>query len=65
MVTRLLTMLLTGPDLHCAGPLALWRFWQNLLAKKGEDQKNSYHLSAGSLALCHRVNPVVVIALHS
>ena len=30
---RLLTMLLPGPDLHCAGPLALWRFSQHLPAK--------------------------------
>ena len=31
--SRLLTMLLPGPDLHCAGLLALWRFSQHLPAK--------------------------------
>ena len=28
----LLTMLLPWPDLHCAGPLGLWGFLQDLLA---------------------------------
>ena len=54
MVTalRLLVMLLSGPDLHCGGPLALWRFSQHLSAKCriGEDQKKSHHLSAELLA---------------
>ena len=31
----------------------------------GEDQKKSYHLSAGPLALCHMINPALFIALRS
>ena len=41
---------ITGPDSHCAGPLALWRILQDLSAKYREDQKKSYDLSAGPLA---------------
>ena len=43
-------LLLPGPDLHCAGPLSIWRFLQYHPVKYtvGEDQK-----SAGPLALCH------------
>ena len=37
----------TGPDLHSAGPLALSGFLQHLPAKFSEDQKKFYHLSAG------------------
>ena len=36
-------------------------FLQNV----GEDQKKSYHLCAEPLALCHVVNPILVIALRS
>ena len=36
---RLLTMLLPGPDLHCAGPRALWEFRNIFLPNTGEDQK--------------------------
>ena len=35
------------------------------LPNVGEDQKKSYHLSAGSLALSHIVNPALVVALRS
>ena len=31
----------------------------------GEDQKKSYHLSVGPLALCHMVSPALVIALRT
>ena len=37
---------ITGPDLHCAGPLALRGFLQHLL-NISEDQKKSFYLSAG------------------
>ena len=37
---RLLTMLLPGPDLHCAGPPALWKFRNIFLPNTGEDQKS-------------------------
>ena len=52
-------MLLSGPDLHCAGPLARWRFSQN----KCRPKIKSYHLSAMPLALRHMVNHALVIAL--
>ena len=32
-------MLLPGPDLHCAEPLALWDFCYNFLPNVSEDQK--------------------------
>ena len=47
------------PGLHCAGPLAGWRFSQN----KCRPKIKSYHLSAGPLVLCHMVNHALVIAL--
>ena len=54
---RLLTKLLTGPHLHCVGPLVLRRFLQNLLAKyRWRPEKKFYHLRVGPLALCHVVN---------
>ena len=55
----------TGPDLHCAGPLALWGFSQHLSAKKtvGEDQKKVLPAEREALALCHVGNPALVIAL--
>ena len=37
-------------DLHRAGPLALWRFLQDLSAKYRGRPKKSYNLSAGPLA---------------
>ena len=43
-------MLFPGPDLHCAGRLALRRFPQHLSANIGEDRKKSHHLSSGPLA---------------
>ena len=51
---RLITMLLPGPDLHCVG--------QHLPAKhKFRPKIKSYHLSAGLLALCHMVNPALLL----
>ena len=38
---------IAGPDLHCAGPLALWGFLQDLSAKY---RAKSYNLIAGPLA---------------
>ena len=63
--TPILAMLLPGPDLHCAVPLALWEFSNIFLRNTGEDEKKSYHLSARPLALCHMVNPSLVITLCS
>ena len=40
------------------------RFCNIFVPNTGEDQKKSY-LSAGPLALCHVLNPSLVIALHS
>ena len=55
---------------YCPGriyiALARWRFSQHLPAKeRGIPKKKSYNLSARPLALCHVVNPVLVIALRS
>ena len=55
-------MLLPEPDLHWFGPLALWDFCNIFLPNKGEDQKKSY-MSAEPLALCHVLNPSLIIAL--
>ena len=54
-----------GPHLHCAEPLALWRFSQHLSAKYKRRPTKSLRLSAGPLALCHMVNPTLVFALRS
>ena len=35
------------------GGLVLWRLSQRLLPNMGADQKKTYSLSVGSLALCH------------
>ena len=58
-------MLLPGPDLHRVGLLALWNFRNIFLPNTGEDQKKSYRLSAGPLALFRISNPSLVIALRS
>ena len=58
-------MLLPRPDFHRVGPLALWNFRNIFLSNTGEDQKKSYRLSAGPLALFHMSNPSLVIALRS
>ena len=46
-------------------PPALWEFRNIFLPNTGEDQKKSCHLSAVPLALCHMVNPSLVITLRS
>ena len=58
-------MLLPGPDLHRVGPLALWNFRNIFLPNTGEDQKKSYRLRAGLLALFRISNTSLVIALRS
>ena len=45
------------------GPWHLGYFRNIFLPDLGEDQNKSYHQSAGSPALCHMVNPTLVIAL--
>ena len=53
---------IAGPDLHRAGPLAVWEFLQHLSAKYREDQKKSYDLSVGPLAgtaPCHGQSALV------
>ena len=54
-------MLLPELDLHSAGPLALGKFSNIFLPNIDENQKNSYHLSAGNLALCHMVNAALLL----
>ena len=44
--------------------LALWDFRNIFLPNAGEDQKKSY-MSPGPMALCHMLNPSLVIALRS
>ena len=48
-----------------AEPLAFWDFRNIFLPNIDEDHKKSYHLSAGPLAMCHLLNPAMVIALRS
>ena len=48
---RSLTMLLPGPDLHCASPWQFRDFCDIFLPKIGKGQKKSYHLSTEPLAL--------------
>ena len=50
-----------GPDLHCAGPLALWGFSQHLKRRP----KKVLLSERGALALCHIANTALVIALRS
>ena len=47
------------------GPGNFGDFRNIFLLNLGEDQKRSYHLNKGPLALCHTVNPTLVIALRS
>ena len=54
-----------GPDLHCASPRHFGDFCDIFRPNISESQKKFYHLSAGPLALCHMVNPALVIALRS
>ena len=49
MVT-LTNHVIAGPDLHCAGPLALWKFCNIFLPNVGEDQTKSLDFSEGPLA---------------
>ena len=60
---RLLAMLLPRSDLHCAGPWHVGDFRNIFLQSIGEDQKKSNHLGAEPQALCHMVNPALVIVL--
>ena len=57
-------MLLPGRIYIELGPMALWDFRNIFLPNTGKDQKKSY-MSAGPLALCHMLNPSLVIALRS
>ena len=41
---------IAGPNLHRAGPLALWIFCNIFLPNIGEEQKKSYDFSMESLA---------------
>ena len=52
-------------DLHFAGPWYFGDYCNIFLPNIGEDQKKSYHLSAGPLALRHMVNLDLVIAFGS
>ena len=41
-------MLLSGPDLHRVGPLALWNFRNIVLPNTGEDQKKILPFERGA-----------------
>ena len=61
---------IAGPDLHRAGPLALWGFLLDLSAKCRRSPKKVLRLERGAqipwLVLSHiMVNPALVNALHS
>ena len=60
----LINHVIPGPDLYCAKPLALKGFSQHLPAKYtvGRDQK-ILPSEREALALCHLVNPALVVAL--
>ena len=49
MLVMLTNHVIAGPDLHRAGPLALWRFRNIFLPNIGEDQKKPQDLRAGPL----------------
>ena len=55
-------MLLAGPELHCAGPLALWEFCNNVLRNISENQKKSSHVSTVSVPR-GKAGPVYYITL--
>ena len=57
-------MLLPGPDLYLVGPLTLWYFCDIFLPNTGEDQTKVLP-ERGALALSHKLNPSMVIALPS
>ena len=46
-IATLTKHVILGPDLRCAGPLALWGFCNIFLPDISKDQKKSYQLSAG------------------
>ena len=57
---------------YCPGQIYIARVPRNLedfcnifLPNTGEDQKHSWHLSAGPLALYHMVNASLAVELHS
>ena len=51
--------------IYIAEPLALGKFCKIFVPNIDEGQKKSYHLSAGHLALCHEVNPALLLHLRS
>ena len=63
MVT--LTKHIFGPDLHCAGPVAVWGFLQHFSAKYKGRPKKVLLCERGALALSHIANTSLVIALGS
>ena len=52
-----------GPDLHCAGPLALTEFLQHLPGKYKRRPKKVLPSEGRALALSHMKNTALVIAL--
>ena len=54
-----------GPDLHCAGPLALKGFLQHLPAKYKCRPKKVLLSERWALALCYMANTSLDIALRS
>ena len=53
---------IAGPDLHRTEPLAIWGFSMIFLPNIGEEKKVS-PFECEALALCHRINPALVVAL--
>ena len=68
MVQQMVTLtkyVTSGPDLHCARPLALRGFLQHLPAKCKRRPKKVLLFERWALALCHMAKTALVIALPS
>ena len=51
---------IAGPNLHRAGPLALWGFSQDLPAKYRLRKKKVSPSECEAPALCYKINPALV-----
>ena len=56
---------ISGPDLHCAEPLALRGSLDHLPVKYKRTPKKVLLSERGALAQCHMANTALVIALRS
>ena len=64
-MVKLTKHVISGPDLHCAGPLELQGFLQHLPATYKIRPKKVLLFERWALALCHMANTALVIALRS